>query len=151
MKLNINGAVVEVDASNEIPLLWVVRDELRLTAAKFGCGAALCGACTVYKDGLPIRSCVTRADSCEGALIVTPEGLTGKVAETLREVWIRTDVVQCGYCQPGQIMAAAALLAENPTPTDTDIDEAMSGNICRCGTYHRIRAAIHLAAAELAI
>ncbi len=149
MKLHINGQQVEADAGNGIPLLWLVRDQLQLTGAKYGCGIAECGACTVHRDGVAIRSCVTPADSVGDARITTIEGLSGPVAAAVKAAWIDTDVVQCGYCQPGQVMAATALLMHNPRPTDQDIDEAMSGNLCRCGTYHRIRAAIHRAAKAL--
>lgn len=142
--LNINGATLSVTASPDTPLLWVLRDELGLTGTKFGCGAALCGACTVHANGQAIRSCVTPISALQGAKITTIEGLDGK--HPLQEAWVEHDVPQCGYCQPGQIMSAAALLAAKPKPTDEDIDAAMSGNLCRCGTYKRIRAAIKSAA-----
>lgn len=150
MKLNINGHQLEVDASNDVPLLWAVRDQLGLTGTKFGCGAAQCGACTMLLDGQPIRSCVMAAQDVGNAQITTIEGISGKVAEAVKLAWIDIDVVQCGYCQPGQILAATALLTSNPKPSDDEIDQAMGGNICRCGTYHRIRAAIHRAAKALA-
>ena len=148
-KLSINGREVEVTADPDTPLLWVVRDELRLTGAKFGCGQALCGACTMYADGSPIRACVTPIESVAGQAITTPEGLEGRVAEAVRAAWEKHDVAQCGYCQPGQIMAAVALLNGKPAPTDTDIDEAMNGNLCRCATYGRIRTAIKTASETL--
>jgi isoquinoline 1-oxidoreductase alpha subunit len=148
-KLSINGREVEVAADPATPLLWVVRDELRLTGAKFGCGQALCGACTMYADGSPIRACVTPIESVAGQNITTPEGLEGRVAEAVRAAWEKHDVAQCGYCQPGQIMAAVALLNGKPAPTDTDIDEAMTGNLCRCATYGRIRTAIKTASETL--
>ena len=150
MKLNINGHQLEVDASNDVPLLWAVRDQLGLTGTKFGCGAAQCGACTMLLDGQPIRSCVMAAQDVGNSQITTIEGISGKVAEAVKLAWIDIDVVQCGYCQPGQILAATALLTSNPKPSDDEIDQAMGGNICRCGTYHRIRAAIHRAAKALA-
>ncbi|CDX58017.1 Isoquinoline 1-oxidoreductase subunit alpha [Mesorhizobium plurifarium] len=131
------------------PLLWAIRDIAGLTGTKFGCGLAQCGACTVYVDGMPMRSCQTMLGDIEGALITAIEGLTGKVAETVQAVWTELDVPQCGYGQSGQIMSAAALLTETPTPTDEDIDAAISGNLCRCAAYHRIRAAIHEAANRL--
>ena len=148
-KLNVNGKPVEVDVDPETPLLWVLRDTLGLTGTKFGCGMALCGACTVHIDGTPTRSCQTAVGDIEGASITTIEGVSGKVAQTLQTVWAELDVPQCGYCQSGQIMSASALLAETPKPTDDDIDSAMSGNLCRCATYQRIRAAIHEAARRL--
>ncbi len=149
MKLNVNGRELETDATPETPLLWVLRDHLALTGTKFGCGMALCGACTVHLDGAPIRSCVTPAAAAEGRKITTIEGLSTDRGHPVQRAWIELDVPQCGYCQSGQIMSAVALLASNPAPTDADIDAAMSGNICRCGTYPRIRKAIHRAA-ELA-
>ena len=132
-----------------MPLLWAIRDIVGLTGTKFGCGLAQCGACTVHIDGVPTRSCQTAISDIEGASITTIEGLSGKVGETVQAVWAELDVPQCGYCQSGQIMSAAALLAETPKPTDDDIDSAMSGNLCRCATYQRIRAAIHEAANRL--
>ena len=149
MKLTVNGAVHEIDAPADIPLLWALRDLLGLTGTKFGCGIAQCGACTVHVDGRPLRSCVTPASAMEGKRITTIEGLSDKATHAVQRAWTELDVVQCGYCQSGQIMAAAALLAVKPSPTDADIDAAMSGNLCRCGTYPRIRAAVHRAA-ELA-
>jgi aerobic-type carbon monoxide dehydrogenase small subunit (CoxS/CutS family) len=149
MKLNVNGHELETDAVPETPLLWVLRDHLALTGTKYGCGMALCGACTVHLDGVPIRSCVTPASAAEGRRITTIEGISQDRSHAVQRAWIELDVPQCGYCQSGQIMSAVALLASNPAPTDADIDAAMSGNICRCGTYPRIRKAIHRAA-ELA-
>ena len=146
---NLNGREVTVSSEDDTPLLWVVRDELGLIGTKFGCGAAQCGACTMYLEGQPIRSCVTPVSDIAGQSVTTIEGLTGKVADAVREAWQKLDVVQCGYCQSGQIMAAAAILSENATPTDDDINNGMSGNICRCNTYQRIRAAIHEAAGSL--
>jgi isoquinoline 1-oxidoreductase alpha subunit len=142
--LDINGKAMSVQSSPDTPLLWVLRDELGLTGTKYGCGIAQCGACTVHINGQPTRSCQVPIDGLEGAKITTIEGLGG--AHPLQASWVKLDVPQCGYCQSGQIMSAAALLAEKPKPTDADIDAAMSGNICRCGTYQRIRAAIKDAA-----
>ncbi len=144
--LNLNGEVRQVEAEPDTPLLWVIRDELGLTGTKFGCGMALCGACTVHVDGVPTRSCSIAAADLEGAEIVTIEAVAGKAATAVQTAWEKLDVVQCGYCQSGQVMSAVALLAENPKPNDADIDAAMSGNVCRCATYVRIRAAIHEAA-----
>jgi len=144
--LKINGKTVGVLAEPDTPLLWVLRSELRMNGTKFGCGMALCGACTVHLDGEPTRSCVTSIAAVGTRDITTIEGLTGNEANALRAAWIDLDVVQCGYCQSGQLMSACALLKKMPRPSDTDIDRAMSGNICRCGTYPRIRAAIHRAA-----
>jgi isoquinoline 1-oxidoreductase subunit alpha len=149
MKLDINGQVHEVDADPDMPLLWAIRDIVGLTGTKFGCGMAQCGACTVHQDGTPIRSCITAISDVEGAKITTIEGLNGKVAEAVQAAWTKLDVPQCGYCQSGQVMAATALLTDNPKPTDADIDSAMSGNLCRCATYQRIRAGIHEAAKTL--
>ncbi len=146
MKLTINGSVREVDAPPDMPLLWVLRDLVGLTGTKFGCGIAQCGACTVHLDGEPSRSCVTPVSSAEGKAIVTIEGLSRDAGHPVQRAWAELDVVQCGYCQSGQIMSAAALLAAKPDPSDADIDAALSGNICRCGTYQRIRAAVHRAA-----
>jgi len=145
--LEINGKTVQVQAEAETPLLWVLRDELKMTGSKFGCGIAQCGACTVHADGQPIRSCSTPIEALSGVKITTIEGLGGEHA--LQAAWVKHDVPQCGYCQSGQIMAAAALLAKTPRPTDADIDAAMTGNVCRCGAYQRIRAAIKDAAATL--
>ncbi len=138
--LDINGKAVTAQAAPDTPLLWVLRDELGLTGTKFGCGLAQCGACTVHLDGQPIRSCVTLIAAVGAGKITTIEGLGG--AHPVQQAWVRHDVPQCGYCQSGQIMSAAALLAENAKPSDEDIDSAMAGNICRCGAYQRIRAAI---------
>ncbi len=142
----LNGETREVKAEPDTPLLWVIREELGLTGTKFGCGMALCGACTVHLDGSPIRSCSTAVGDVEGASITTIEGVGSKAAQAVQAAWETLDVVQCGYCQSGQIMSAVALLEENPKPSDEDIDAAMSGNVCRCATYVRIRAAIHQAA-----
>ena len=144
--LRINGQSRTVQAEPDTPLLWVLRGELQLTGTKFGCGMALCGACTVHLDGEPVRSCVTPWSAVAGREVTTIEGLTGPEATALRAAWIDMDVVQCGYCQSGQLMSASALLKATPQPTDTQIDAAMSGNLCRCGSYPRIRAAIHAAA-----
>ena len=146
IKLSINGKSVEVDVDPETPLLWVLRDTVGLTGTKYGCGMALCGACTVHLDGEPIRSCVTPVSAVGEQQITTIEGLSSDRSHPVQQAWIALDVPQCGYCQSGQIMSAAALLAKNPKPTDADIDAAMAGNLCRCGTYPRIRAAIHRAA-----
>ncbi|MGH8807997.1 MAG: (2Fe-2S)-binding protein [Noviherbaspirillum sp.] len=149
--LNINGHDLQLDADPASPLLWALRDNLNLTGTKFGCGAALCGACTVYLDGLPIRSCVTPLASVTGKRITTIEAMhDDRVGKAVQEAWVRHDVPQCGYCQSGQVMSATALLKTNKTPTDADIDAAMSGNVCRCGTYPRIRAAIKDAGKSLA-
>ena len=150
MKLTVNGEVREVAVDPDMPLLWVIRDEIGLTGTKFGCGAAQCGACTVHVDGVPTRSCVTPAASVAGANILTIEGIDGAVAKAVQDAWTELDVPQCGYCQSGQIMSAVALLSENKAPTDADIDAAMSGNLCRCATYQRIRAGIKTAASKLA-
>jgi isoquinoline 1-oxidoreductase subunit alpha len=147
--LNINGTDHQLEVDGDMPLLWAIRDIVGLTGTKFGCGMALCGACTVHLDGVPVRSCQTFVSDAEGAAITTIEGLNGKVAETVQTVWAALDVPQCGYCQSGQIMSAVALLTETPAPTDEDIDAAMSGNLCRCASYHRIRAAIHESARRL--
>jgi isoquinoline 1-oxidoreductase alpha subunit len=145
--LRINGKSHKVDASPEMPLLWALRDLMGMTGTKFGCGIALCGACTVHLDGIPRRSCVMPVGEAVGHAITTIEAISATPAgRKVQQAWLDIEVVQCGYCQSGQIMAAAALLAENPSPTDSDIDEAMSGNICRCGTYPRIREAIKRAA-----
>jgi aerobic-type carbon monoxide dehydrogenase small subunit (CoxS/CutS family) len=144
--LNVNGKSRIVDVVPDTPLLWVLRDSLGLTGTKFGCGMALCGACTVHVDGQAQRSCVTPVAQAAGKRIVTIEGLSPEGRHPVQRAWIEEDVPQCGYCQSGQIMSAAVLLAEKPDPTDEDIDRAMTGNICRCGTYQRIRRAIHTAA-----
>jgi isoquinoline 1-oxidoreductase alpha subunit len=143
MKLDINSVVHEVDATPDMPLLWVLRDLLNLTGTKFGCGMAQCGACTVHLDGNPVRSCVTPVSSVGARKVTTIESLGGNHA--VQRAWAEADVVQCGYCQSGQIMTAVALLGKIPDPSDADIDAAMSGNVCRCGTYQRVRSAIHLA------
>jgi len=149
--ININGKGHSVDVDGDTPLLWVLRDVLGMTGTKFGCGAALCGACTVHIDGVATRSCITPIDSIEKSSVTTIEaiGATASGAK-IQKAWLDHEVVQCGYCQSGQIMSASALLASNPHPTDADIDDAMSGNICRCGTYVRIREAIKLAAQSTA-
>lgn len=146
MKLEVNGAVREVDdASGDMPLLWVLRDLLALHGTKFGCGMAQCGACTVHLDGNPVRACVTPVSSVGTRKVTTIEGLSPDGSHVVQRAWAEADVVQCGYCQSGQIMTAVALLEKKPEPTDSDIDAALSGNICRCGTYGRVREAIHLA------
>ena len=141
----LNGKPVQVDVPRQMPLLWVLRDTLGQTGTKFGCGAGLCGACTVHVDGQAVRSCMTDVGEVEGHAVTTIEGLGKGKLHVLQDAWLEMDVVQCGYCQPGQIMSAAALLAEKPHPTDAEIDEALSGNLCRCGTYPRIRAAVRRA------
>jgi isoquinoline 1-oxidoreductase alpha subunit len=148
--LTINGAARQLDVDPDMPLLWAIRDHLNLTGTKYGCGIAACGACTVHLDGQPVRACQTPVGSVGEGKITTIEGIDGKVAQAVQAAWRKLDVVQCGYCQSGQIMSAVGLLSENPKPTDADIDTAMDGNICRCGTYQRIRAAIHDAARSLA-
>jgi isoquinoline 1-oxidoreductase alpha subunit len=151
INLDINGKTTPVDAEPDTPLLWVLRDEVKLTGTKYGCGMALCGACTVHIDGQPVRSCITPVSAAAGKKISTIEGIgSERVGGAVQEAWRRLDVVQCGYCQSGQIMSAVALLEKNRRPTDADIDDAMAGNICRCATYVRIRAAIHEAAKALA-
>jgi aerobic-type carbon monoxide dehydrogenase small subunit (CoxS/CutS family) len=145
IKLSVNGVEHELDVEPDTPLLWVLRDHLELTGTKYGCGIAMCGACSVHLDGQVVRACILPASAAAGAKIVTIEGLAKDAAHPVQQAWIEEDVPQCGYCQSGQIMAAAALLARNPKPTDADIDAAMT-NICRCGTYQRIRRAIHRAA-----
>jgi isoquinoline 1-oxidoreductase subunit alpha len=146
---NLNGKTVAVTSEPDTPLLWVIRDEIGLTGTKFGCGAQLCGACTVHLDGVAIRSCQTPISAVAGKKIATIESLSKDNSHPLQKAWLAHDVPQCGYCQSGQLMSAAALLATNKNPSDTDIDNAMSGNICRCGTYNRMRAAIKDAAAEM--
>lgn len=146
MKLDINGTVREVDAPPEMPLLWVIRDLLGFTGTKFGCGMAQCGACTVHLDGQPVRACVTPVSTVGSRKVVTIEGLSPDGSHPVQRAWAEADVVQCGYCQSGQIMTTVALLAQKPDPSDAEIDAALSGNICRCGTYNRIRDAVHLAA-----
>jgi len=151
VQLNINGRDLQVDADPSTPILWALRDNLDLTGTKFGCGAALCGACTVHLEGAPIRSCITPVSAAAGLKITTIEAIAGDpVGKAVQDAWIRHDVPQCGYCQSGQVMSATALLRTNKAPSDADIDNAMSGNICRCGTYQRIRAAIKAAAQTLA-
>lgn len=147
--VTINGRRQTVDVEPETPILWVLRDALGMTGTKFGCGVALCGACTVHLDGQPIRSCSTPISQAADRRITTIEGLSRDGNHPLQRAWIAEDVPQCGYCQSGQLMSAAALLADTPNPTDGDIDAAMSGNVCRCGTYNRIRRAIHRAAEEV--
>jgi isoquinoline 1-oxidoreductase alpha subunit len=144
--LIINGTTHSIDAEDETPLLWVLRDHLALTGTKYGCGMALCGACTVHVDGEAVRSCVLRVGALNGRHVTTIEGLSQDRSHAVQRAWIELDVPQCGYCQSGQIMSAAALLAAKPNPSDAEIDDALSGNICRCGTYVRIRKAIHRAA-----
>jgi isoquinoline 1-oxidoreductase alpha subunit len=147
--IRVNGTERTVGVDDDIPLLWVLRDELRLTGTKYGCGVAQCGACTVHIDGRATRSCVTPAAALQGRDVITIEGVSGDVARAVQDAWRRLDVAQCGYCQSGQIMSAIALLSEIRRPSDADIDAAMSGNVCRCATYVRIRAAIHEAAKTL--
>ena len=147
--ITVNGESMSVTVPDDMPLLWVLRDVLGMTGTKFGCGIAQCGACTVHVDGQPMRSCVAPASALAGRKITTIEGLHSPAAKAVQKAWVELDVVQCGYCQSGQIMSASALLEQNPKPTDTDIDQAMAGNICRCATYVRIRAAIHAASAHL--
>lgn len=152
VSLKVNGTTHDVDIDDDTPLLWAIRDSIGLTGTKFGCGIAQCGACTVFVDGQPTRSCVTPASAVVGSEVTTIEGLAGaaaKEAEAVQTAWTQLDVPQCGYCQSGQVMSATALLMSTPKPTDEDIDNAMSGNICRCATYVRIRAAIHDAAGKL--
>lgn len=149
IEFELNGAQVVSEFDPETPLLWVLRDEMRLTGSKFGCGIAQCGACTVHVNGQPRRSCVTPAGSIEGASVVTIEGVTGDVSEAVQSAWREIDVPQCGYCQSGQVMSAIALLSQVPNPSDADIDGAMTGNVCRCATYVRIRQAIKNAAKEI--
>ena len=147
IRLKVNGKSVDVQAEADTPLLWVIRDDVGLTGTKFGCGAALCGACTVHLDGVPVRSCQTPLSAAAGKEVTTIESVSSTaVGRKIQAAWVAHDVPQCGYCQSGQIMSAVALLKEKPQPTDLDIDQAMSGNLCRCGTYPRIRAAIHTAA-----
>ena len=149
VELTINGQVHAVDADPAMPLLWAIRDLVGLTGTKFGCGKALCGACTVHVDGEPVRACILPVSAAAGRKITTIEGLSENGEHPVQVAWRELNVPQCGYCQSGQIMSAAALLARNPKPSDADIDTAMSGNLCRCGTYTRIRAAIHRAAGDL--
>jgi len=148
IEFTLNGEKVQLDVEPDMPLLWVIRDELGLSGTKFGCGVAQCGACTVHLEGDPIRSCVTPVHSIAGKRLATIEGLNDPLARRLRDAWIKVDVPQCGYCQSGQLMSAHALLHNNPKPTDQDIVSAMDGNLCRCGTYQRIKKAIREVAAE---
>ncbi len=152
-KFFVNGDTVDFRASDDTPLLWAIRDHLGLTGTKYGCGMALCGACTVHVDGQATRSCMTPVSAIEGKRVVTIEGISktsqARTANAVKAAWIERDVVQCGYCQTGQVMSAVALLQKNASPSDAQIDEAMSGNICRCGTYQRIREAIKVAASSL--
>jgi aerobic-type carbon monoxide dehydrogenase small subunit (CoxS/CutS family) len=147
-KLIVNGKAVTVDVPADVPLLWVLREELNMPGTKYGCGMSLCGACTVHLDGVATRSCVTSIAEANGNQVTTIEGLASSTLHPLQKAWMEVDVAQCGYCQAGQIMSAAALLKEHPNPTDAQIDAAMDGNICRCGTYLRIREAIHKAATD---
>lgn len=150
MKLNVNGQPRDADVTPDTPLLWALRDSLDLTGTKYGCGMALCGACTVHLDGNPVRACMTPVAAAEGKKITTIEAIgASPVGKAVQAAWLKLDVPQCGYCQSGQIMSATALLTKTPKPTDADIDAAMSGNICRCGTYNRVRAAIKDAAGKL--
>lgn len=149
ISLNLNGQTHEVDAEPGTPLLWVIRDELKLTGTKFGCGVASCGACTVHLDGEPVRSCQTFIEDVEGSKITTIEGVNSDVSAAVQAAWVELDVVQCGYCQSGQIMSAVGLLSENPKPSVEEIDDYMNGNACRCATYQRIRAAIQRASETL--
>jgi len=150
VRFTLNGSQQDVDAEPDMPLLWAVRDIIGLTGTKFGCGQALCGACTVLIDGQPSRSCQTELNDIDGRSVTTIEGASGRVAEAVQKTWVALDVPQCGYCQSGQVLATIALLNENKAPSDADIDNALSGNLCRCATYHRIRAAVHQAARALA-
>ena len=148
--LSVNGETRELDIDPQMPLLWAIRDHLQLTGTKFGCGMALCGACTVHIDGQATRSCVTPVSAAQGRQVTTIEGLSTPAGHAVQDAWVALDVPQCGYCQSGQVMSAAALLATKAKPSDADIDSAMAGNICRCATYVRIRSAIHQAAESLA-
>jgi isoquinoline 1-oxidoreductase alpha subunit len=150
VSLTVNGQRRDADVDPNTPLLWVIREDLGLTGTKYGCGIAQCGACTVHVEGEPVRSCSAPVSAVAGKRVTTIEGLSSRTAKAVQKAWVDLDVVQCGYCQSGQIMSATALLEKIPKPSDTDIDRAMAGNICRCATYHRIRAAIHAAAATLA-
>lgn len=149
LALDVNGTKHELDVEPDVPLLWVLRDNLKLTGTKYGCGIAQCGACTVHVDGEPRRSCSTPVKAVVGKRVTTIEGLQSKAAKAVQGAWVKLDVVQCGYCQSGQIMTAAALLERIPKPSDTDVDHALAGNVCRCATYQRIRAAVHEAAKTL--
>ena len=150
VSLTVNGQRRDAEVDPNTPLLWVLREDLALTGTKYGCGIAQCGACTVHVEGEPLRSCSAPVSAVAGKRVTTIEGLSSRTAKAVQKAWVDLDVVQCGYCQSGQIMSATALLEKIPKPSDTDIDRAMAGNICRCATYHRIRAAIHAAAATLA-
>jgi isoquinoline 1-oxidoreductase subunit alpha len=150
VRFTLNGNQQDIDAEPDMPLLWAVRDIIGLTGTKFGCGQALCGACTMLIDGQPSRSCQMALSDVDGRSVTTIEGASGRVAEAVQKAWVGLDVPQCGYCQSGQILVTIALLNENKAPSDTDIDNALSGNLCRCATYHRIRAAVHQAARALA-
>eukprot|EP01036_Dinobryon_divergens_P042229 gene42229-56089_t len=149
IRFTLNGQAQEANAEGDMPLLWALRDVIGLTGTKFGCGQALCGACTVWIDGQPSRSCQTLLSDVAGKSVTTIEGVSGRVTEAVQRAWVNLDVPQCGYCQSGQVMSAVALLKDNPKPSDSDIDAAMNGNICRCATYARIRTAIHAAARTL--
>lgn len=149
IKLIVNAQPCELDVDPQMPLLWAIRDHLQLTGTKFGCGMALCGACTVHVDGQPMRACSVPVSAVANRRITTIEGLSTKIGKAVQDAWVQLDVTQCGYCQSGQIMSAVSLLTNNPEPTDHDIDAAMAGNICRCGTYARIRNAIHTVAGTL--
>jgi isoquinoline 1-oxidoreductase alpha subunit len=150
-RLQVNGQAKDINAPDDMPLLWVLRDDLGMTGTKFGCGMALCGACTVHVDGEPVRACVTPVSAVAGRAIATIEAMAGdRIGAVVQRAWVENNVAQCGYCQAGQIMSAVNLLKTTPKPTDSEIEDAMSGNICRCGTYPRIRAAIHQAADQLA-
>jgi len=146
VKFTVNGASLSVEADSDTPLLWVLRDHLGLTGTKYGCGMGLCGACTVHVDGSPVRSCLLPLQALEGKTVTTVEGLSKDRSHAVQRAWIELDVPQCGYCQSGQIMSAVALLQSNPAPSDADVDAALAGNVCRCGTYVRIRRAVHRAA-----
>src|ERR1700736_1193308 len=150
ISFSVNRQRVNLDVDPDTPLLWVLREDLGLTGTKYGCGVAQCGACTVHVDGETLRSCAAPVSAVAGRRITTIEGLSSRTAKAVQKAWVDLDVVQCGYCQSGQIMSATALLEKKPKPSDTDIDHAMAGNICRCATYQRIRAAIHAASAQLA-
>jgi isoquinoline 1-oxidoreductase subunit alpha len=149
LTITVNGTKHTLDVDPETPLLWLLRDDLHLTGTKFGCGAALCGACTVHLDGEAVRSCQIQARDADGRDVTTIEGAKDNIAEAVQAAWIKLDVAQCGYCQPGQVMSAIGLLSQIPNPTDDDIDKSMDGNVCRCATYQRIRAAIHEAAKSI--
>lgn len=149
IQFKLNGKTHSLDVDPDMPLLWVLRDRLGLTGTKYGCGMSLCGACTVHLDGEPVRACVTPVSAVAGRSVTTIEGLKSRIGRAVQAAWEKLDVVQCGYCQSGQIMAASALLARNPRPSDADIDAALAGNLCRCATYQRIRAAVHEAARSL--